>query len=105
MHPSQDISPSTRIAIARVCALLSVLATHHVPISDLTIARAYELSLDLFGLGVDLGLGPADGDGDDAGGAENGMGSTAAGTGVAGSLTAEQGKLIVEALAASDTRR
>ena len=38
----QDIDNMTRTAIARVCNILYILATHYMPITDAVLANAYE---------------------------------------------------------------
>ncbi|KDN41332.1 hypothetical protein K437DRAFT_258321 [Tilletiaria anomala UBC 951] len=45
---NEDISISTRTAISRVAAILKLLSARHMPISDATISKAYELWVDNF---------------------------------------------------------
>jgi exosome complex component RRP4 len=50
----QEIDSDTRIAIARVCNIIRVLAAQSVPLSDTLLAEAYEWAVEQYGSVKDL---------------------------------------------------
>lgn len=52
-HPTQDISPATRASITRVALLISLLATHCIPITAELVTEAHDVALRIVGDGPD----------------------------------------------------